>query len=153
MPSSSLRTSARFNTSRTSRMIGSLTKSDMSPFKIAAAPCELGCYGWRFLERRDYSQKRHEESGRPSPICADVSRRGLRSGFWLQGRRVPLLTCRFRRSFARSAQRFPQTRRIIVRSCEVIRTGFQLGGKSLFEDCTIRSRYPSRTCPIKIIIL
>src|SRR6266403_666968 len=40
---------------------------------------------------------------------AGVSPRGLRSGFWLQGLRVPLLTCRFHRSFARSARRFPQT--------------------------------------------
>ena len=49
MPGSWRRSSARFNTSRTSRRIGSLTKSDMSPLKTAAAPCVLGCYGWRFL--------------------------------------------------------------------------------------------------------
>jgi hypothetical protein len=29
--------------------------------ETAAVPCALGCYGWRFLERRDCSQRRHGE--------------------------------------------------------------------------------------------
>jgi hypothetical protein len=61
MPGSLRRSSGRFNTSRTSRIIGSLTKSDTSPLKTAAVLFALGCYGWRFLERRDCSQRRRGE--------------------------------------------------------------------------------------------
>jgi len=42
MPGSWRRTSARFNTSRTSRVIGSLTKSDMSPLKNSRSASRAG---------------------------------------------------------------------------------------------------------------
>jgi|ERR1041384_2303116 hypothetical protein len=44
--------------------VEAVIRSRRSLSKTAAVPCALGCYGWRFPERRDCSQRRREESVR-----------------------------------------------------------------------------------------